>query len=274
MTITLRALKGVLSSVRFTPILSSSLVSRRKMTSDCNLETIPFSKDFFFRQLYDFVSSTYTYLLADALSRDAVLIDPVIEHVDRDRNVVKDLKLNLKYVINTHMHADHVTGSGLLKKLIPGCKSIISQASGASADIHIQEGDEIEFGRHSLKVLATPGHTNGCVTYHIPEQGIAFTGDALLIRGCGRTDFQEGDPTVLYRSVHDKIFTMNPATRLYPAHDYRGQTATSVFEEKLYNPRLTKSLEEFVEIMNHLDLAYPKMIDKALPANKVCGCFD
>lgn len=244
------------------------------MTSDQQIDIIPFSKDFFFRQLFDNVSSTYTYLLADACSRDAVLIDPVLEHAERDRGVVQDLGLNLVYVINTHMHADHITGTGLLKKLVPGCKSVISRQSGAKADIYIDEGDEIKFGRHALKVLSTPGHTNGCVTYHIPEQGAAFTGDALLIRGCGRTDFQEGDPTRLYHSVHCKIFTMPASTRLYPAHDYKGLTVTTVDEERRLNPRLTKSLEQFVDIMNNLGLAYPKMIDKALPANKCCGVFD
>lgn len=277
MAITLKLVAGALSSFKSTApsrvLLGSYLVQHRKMSNE-QPALIPFSKDFIFRQLFDSVSSTYTYLVADTTSREAVLIDPVIEHADRDSKVVSDLGLKLTYVINTHMHADHITGTGLLKKLVPGCKSVISKASGAKADIHIAEGDLVQFGRHALKVLATPGHTNGCVTYHIPEQGVAFTGDALLIRGCGRTDFQEGDPALLYKSVHEKIFSMPAGTKLYPAHDYKGLTVTSVDEERRLNPRLTKSLEEFVDIMNNLGLAYPKMIDQAVPANRICGVFD
>ncbi|XP_017772161.1 PREDICTED: persulfide dioxygenase ETHE1, mitochondrial [Nicrophorus vespilloides] len=231
------------------------------------------ASNFVFRQLFDTKSSTYTYLLGDAESKDAVLIDPVIEHAKRDAQLVKDLNLNLKFAINTHMHADHITGTGELKKLT-NCKSVISKASGAKADIHIDESDVIEFGTHKLRVFSTPGHTNGCVTYYIPEQGMAFTGDALLIRGCGRTDFQEGNSTNLYENVHGKIFSLPDETILYPAHDYKGMMSTTVDEEKRLNPRLTKSLSEFVEIMENLNLAYPKMIDKALPANKACGLYD
>nr|CAI5820024.1 unnamed protein product [Callosobruchus analis] len=163
------------------------------------------------------------------------------------------------------MHADHITGSGQLKT-ISGCKSIISKASGADADIFVNEGDYIEFGKHKLKVLNTPGHTNGCCTFYCEEhirmffQDIAFTGDALLIRGCGRTDFQEGDPATLYNSVHQKIFTLPESTLLYPAHDYNGLTVTTVDEEKRLNPRLTKSLQDFVQTMNNLKLGYPKQI--------------
>ncbi|KAF5282065.1 hypothetical protein FQA39_LY00589 [Lamprigera yunnana] len=236
-------------------------------------EQIPLSKDFIFRQLFDTTSSTYSYLLADVTTREAVLIDPVFEHADRDAQLCKDLNLNLKYAMNTHMHADHITGSGLLKKLT-GCKSLISKSSGAQADILVNEDDVVEFGRHFLKVFSTPGHTNGCITYYALEQGIAFTGDTLLIRGCGRTDFQEGDSATLYRSVHEKIFSLPPATKLYPAHDYKGLTSTTVDEEMRLNPRLTKTLEEFVDIMNNLNLPYPKQIDRAVPANRVCGIFE
>ncbi|XP_034189610.2 persulfide dioxygenase ETHE1, mitochondrial isoform X2 [Osmia lignaria lignaria] len=203
-------------------------------------EPIPFSKDFLFRQLFDPVSSTYTYLLADINSRTAILIDPVIEWVERDKKLIEELGLDLKYAINTHMHADHITGTGRLKSLLPGCQSMISR----------------------------------CVTYVCHKQGIAFTGDALLIRGCGRTDFQGGSAEVLYKSVHTKIFTLSPNYRLYPAHDYSGRTVTTVAEEKAFNPRLSKSLNEFVDIMNNLNLPYPKMIDKAVPANKVCGLYE
>ncbi|XP_063223283.1 persulfide dioxygenase ETHE1, mitochondrial isoform X2 [Bacillus rossius redtenbacheri] len=216
-------------------------------------------------------SWTYTYLLADVRHREAVLIDPVLEQAERDAQSVAQLGLSLKYAINTHMHADHVTGTGRLKKLLPGCKSIISRSSGARADLHVTDGDSIQFGGHKLDVVATPGHTDGCVTYVWHDQRMAFTGDTLLVRGCGRTDFQEGNPETLYHSVHQKIFTLPDDFTLYPAHDYKGHTATTVYEEKKFNPRLTKSLEEFVKIMENLNLPYPKMIDVAVPANRVCG---
>ncbi|KDR08896.1 persulfide dioxygenase ETHE1, mitochondrial [Zootermopsis nevadensis] len=237
-------------------------------------ESVSQSPDFFFRQLLDYESSTYTYLLADTTTKEAVIIDPVLEHAERDTQLIKDLGLNLKYAMNTHMHADHVTGTGLLKKLLPGTKSLISKSSGAVADIYVQADFDVQFGRHKLTVRSTPGHTNGCVTFVSYEQGIAFTGDALLIRGCGRTDFQEGNPKTLYNSVHNQIFTLPDTFKLYPAHDYKGQTSTTVGEEKHYNPRLTKPLDEFIKIMENLNLPHPKMIDRAVPANRVCGLHD
>lgn len=235
---------------------------------------VPQTKDFFFRQLFDGESSTYTYLLADVNSKEAILIDPVLEQVGRDCRIIKDLGLKLKYAMNTHMHADHITGTGMLKKLLPGCISVISKSSGAKADMLVDENDIIEFGCHHLSIRATPGHTNGCITYVSMDQGMAFTGDALLIRGCGRTDFQEGDPHTLFLSVHSQIFTLPDNFKLYPAHDYKGCTVTTVGEEKCYNPRLTKSIEEFVDLMNNLNLPYPKKIDVAVPANRVCGIQD
>jgi len=235
------------------------------------MEQIPFTKDFVFRQLFDKESSTYTYLLADTTSKECVLIDPVLEQVDRDLKTIADLGLTLKYAMNTHMHADHITGTGLIKKKCPGVRSLISRTSGAKADIHVEPDDVIEFGRHKLDVRSTPGHTNGCVTYVCKEQGLAFTGDALLIRGCGRTDFQEGDAGVLYESVHSQIFSLPDNFKLYPAHDYKGLTVTSVGEEKKLNPRLTKSKCDFIDLMNNLNLPPPKQIDIAVPANRVCG---
>ncbi|KAI8432365.1 hypothetical protein MSG28_004772 [Choristoneura fumiferana] len=160
-----------------------------------------------------------------------------------------------------------------LKSLLPGTKSVIGANSGAQADVHLQDGTTLSVGSLRLLSVATPGHTNGCLTYILHEQGIAFTGDTLLIRGCGRTDFQEGSSETLYKSVHERIFTLPDHYTLYPAHDYKGQTATTVGEEKKYNPRLTKSLDEFVKIMDNLNLPYPKMIDKAIPANRVCGIY-
>ncbi|XP_049769232.1 persulfide dioxygenase ETHE1, mitochondrial isoform X1 [Schistocerca serialis cubense] len=237
-------------------------------------ETIPLSKDFFFRQLYDQESSTYTYLLADVKSKEAVLIDPVLEMAERDAKLITELGLTLKYAMNTHVHADHITGTGLLKRLLPGSRSLISRASGAMADVFVDPYQNVEFGRHKLEVRPTPGHTNGCVTYVSHDQGLVFTGDAVLIRGCGRTDFQEGNPHTLYHSVHTQIFTLPDTFRIFPAHDYKGQTASTVGEEKKFNPRLSKSEKEFVEIMNNLNLAYPRQIDRAVPANRVCGLHD
>ncbi|XP_076869312.1 persulfide dioxygenase ETHE1, mitochondrial isoform X4 [Brachyhypopomus gauderio] len=175
---------------------------------------------------------------------------------------------------NTHCHADHITGSGLLKQKIFGLKSAISKHSGATADILLSDGDTISFGRHSLTVRETPGHTDGCVTYVNEDHSMAFTGDALLIRGCGRTDFQQGCPKKLYKSVHERILTLPGQCLLYPAHDYKGQTVSTVDEERKFNPRLTKTLDEFVEIMKNLNLPKPVKIDIAVPANLVCGLHD
>jgi len=253
--------------------VGNSLVKRcSNMASP--IEKISFSSDFFFKQLFDRESCTYSYLLADTKTKEAVLIDPVIDLAERDAALIKDLGFNLKYALNTHMHADHITGTGVLKNLLSGSKSIIASTSTALADIHVKHHDTVEFGRHKLEVRETPGHTNGCVTYVCHEQGVAFTGDALLIRGCGRTDFQEGNPETLYNSVHTQIFSLPDNFVLYPAHDYKGLMDTTVWEEKTYNPRLTKSKEQFIEIMNNLNLAYPKQIDRALPANKVCGLYN
>ncbi|KAL9691635.1 hypothetical protein QQ045_012060 [Rhodiola kirilowii] len=235
-----------------------------------------------FRQLFEKESSTYTYLLADASHPDkpALLIDPVDKTVDRDIALIKELGLKLIYAMNTHVHADHVTGTGLLKTKIPGVKSVISKASGSKADLHVEQGDKIFIGDLFLEVRATPGHTLGCVTYVTgegtdqPQPRMAFTGDALLIRGCGRTDFQGGSSEQLYNSVHSQIFTLPKETFLYPAHDYRGFTVTTVGEEMQHNPRLTKDEDTFKNIMENLKLAYPKMIDIAVPANMVCGLQD
>ena len=224
-----------------------------------------------FRQLFEAESSTYTYLLADETSREAILIDPVLETVERDAKLIHELGLNLKFVLNTHVHADHITGSGQLKQKFPGCKSVISSISGAVADVKITDFEPIFFGNRYVYGLSTPGHTKGCFTYVLNDQSMAFTGDTLLIRGCGRTDFQGGSSVEMYNSVHKKIFTLPASCTLYPAHDYKGLTATSVAEERQHNPRLTKSLEEFVQVMANLNLPYPKKIDASLPRNLLCG---
>ncbi|MQM01533.1 hypothetical protein Taro_034295 [Colocasia esculenta] len=250
-----------------------------------------------FRQLFEKESSTYTYLLADVghPDRPALLIDPVDRTVDRDLSLTKDLGLKLIYALNTHCHADHVTGTGLIKASytllalyvanifftkMPTVKSIISKESGAKADLFVEAGDRVYIGNLFLEVRATPGHTVGCVTYVTgderdqPQPRMAFTGDALLIRGCGRTDFQGGSSSQLYHSVHSQIFTLPKDTLLYPAHDYKGFTVTTVEEETTCNPRLSKDEGTFTNIMENLNLPYPKMIDVAVPANMVCGLQD
>lgn len=254
----------------------------RKPRSQMGITTSSQSPKLLFRQLFEKESSTYTYLLADVShpEKPALLVDPVDKTVDRDLSLVKDLGLKLIYAINTHVHADHVTGTGLIKTKSPGVKSIISKASNAKADLFVEAGDKIRFGDLFLEVRATPGHTVGCVTYVTgdgPNQAhprMAFTGDALLIRGCGRTDFQGGSSEQLYKSVHSQIFTLPKDTLLYPAHDYKGFTVTTVEEEMLYNPRLAKDEETFKNIMKDLNLQYPKKIDVAVPANMVCGLQD
>jgi sulfur dioxygenase len=229
-----------------------------------------------FRQLFDLESSTYTYLLADELSRDAVLVDPVLENVERDLGLVRDLGLTLRYALDTHVHADHVTALGTLRHQT-GCKTVLAERAGVGiADVYVKDGDRVAFGRYELEARETPGHTSGCVTYVLGDRSMAFTGDALLIRGSGRTDFQQGDATTLYRSVHEKIFSLPSTCLLYPGHDYKGRTVTSVEEEARLNPRLGggRTVAEFVEIMSKLQLAYPKKIDVAVPANLHLGLED
>lgn len=226
------------------------------------------------KQLFDEDSSTYTYLLWDTNSKDAVLVDPVDIQVDRDLQEVEKLGLNLVYGINTHAHADHITGTHLLKQKVGGLQSVISEASGAKADVKIGPGDKIVFGSRSLEARATPGHTAGCLSYVADDQSFVLTGDALLIQGCGRTDFQGGSAETLYKSVHSQIFSLPEETIVYPAHDYKGRLSSLVGDEKKNNPRLSKDLGEFVDIMKNLNLAYPKKIDLAVPANMRCGVPD
>ena len=226
-----------------------------------------------FRQLFEKESSTYTYLLADALSKEAVLIDPVLETVERDAQLVQDLGLSLKYCLNTHVHADHVTGSGLLKRLFPECRSVIAESSDALADVKVVEGNRVVFGARNLLILATPGHTNGCLSFLLDDCSAVFTGDALLIRGCGRTDFQGGSAAQLYSSVQNKLFILPKSCQVYPAHNYVGLTSSTIAEEMQFNPRLKSgvTVEQFEEIMGSLNLPYPGKIDVSLPANRVCG---
>ncbi|XP_051261848.1 persulfide dioxygenase ETHE1, mitochondrial isoform X3 [Dicentrarchus labrax] len=258
---------------RFCPGVSNDIHPLRAPSrSYCS--RVALTQGLLFKQLFESESSTYTYLLADTETKEAILIDPVLETIDRDLKLIHELGLNLKVAVNTHCHADHITSTGLMKKRLVGLKSAISKLSGASADIHLSEGDKINFGKHYLTVRETPGHTDGCVTLVLGDQSMAFTGDTLLIRGCGRTDFQQGCAKRLYESIHQKIFTLPDHCLVYPAHDYRGQTASTVGEERKFNPRLTKSVEEFVDIMNNLNLPKPKKIDISVPANLVCGVHE
>jgi sulfur dioxygenase len=193
--------------------------------------------------------------------------------VRRDAALIEELGLKLVCTLETHVHADHVTGAWLLKRRF-GSEIALSAQSGASgADRHLEDGDRVTFGRRSLEVRATPGHTNGCITYVLDDESMAFTGDCVLIRGSGRTDFQQGDAHALYRSVRARIFSLPDSCLLYPAHDYRGLTVTSVAEEKCFNPRLGGEVGEadYVGYMKSLDLPHPKKIDEAVPANLRCG---
>jgi glyoxylase-like metal-dependent hydrolase (beta-lactamase superfamily II)/rhodanese-related sulfurtransferase len=226
-----------------------------------------------FRQLFDPESSTYSYLLGDAESREAILIDPVFEQVRRDSALITELGLELLWTLETHVHADHVTGAWLMAKRQGSGIAVSGRYDIEGADRLLDDGDQIAFGDRYLEAWATPGHTEGCMTYVLDDRSMAFTGDCLLIRGAGRTDFQGGSPEQAYRSVHERIFSLPEETLIWPGHDYRGLTVTSVAEEKAFNPRLGGELSEtdFAGYMNNLGLPHPKKIDIAVPANLRCG---
>lgn len=224
-----------------------------------------------FHQLFERETSSYTYILGDAESGEAIIIDPVLEMVDRDVKLVKELGLKIKYVLDTHVHADHITASGEIRKRL-GAKVGISEVYGLSCpDIQLKENQELNFGPHVLKAISTPGHTEGCMSYIVED--MVFTGDALLNRGCGRTDFQAGSSEKLFLSVREKIFNLPDQTTVYPAHDYKGMTKSSIQLEKKFNPRLNLKIqkENFIDIMANLNLANPKKIHEAVPANSWCG---
>jgi len=226
-----------------------------------------------FRQLFDRDSCTYTYLLGCERTRQAALIDPVRDLVDRDMQLLVELDLTLAYTLETHVHADHITASGLLRQRL-GSKSVLSARGGAPCvDVAIEHGETVEFGDVCIEARATPGHTDGCTSYYVAEQDMLFSGDALFVRGCGRTDFQQGDPATLYRSIHEQVFSLPDHTHIYPGHDYKGRTVTTVAEEKAHNPRLGggRTVEEFAVIMGDLKLAPPKHLAVAVPANQRCG---
>lgn len=223
------------------------------------------------RQLFDTESSTYTYLVWDELTREAVLIDSVKEQVDRDLKLICELNLNLKYLLETHIHADHITGAGQLREKTSAKTVIHESTKSECADLLVKDGDALFLGKHLISVLHTPGHTDTDISYLI--EAAVFTGDALLIRGCGRTDFQSGDAAQLYDSITQKLFTLPDETIVYPGHDYKGFLSSTIREEKNYNPRLggNRNKNAFIHVMNSLDLEPPKNMALAVPGNLKCG---
>jgi sulfur dioxygenase len=226
-----------------------------------------------FRQLYDSVSSTYTYLLADVETREAVIIDTVFELHQRDLALIRELDLKLKYTLDTHCHADHVTGAWLMKQATK-CQIVLSGKYAAhGVDVPVDDGDKIHFGKHTLLVLATPGHTSGCLSYVLENESMVFTGDCLMIRSAGRTDFQLGDAHAMYASIRNKLFQLPDACFVYPAHDYEGRCVSTIQEEKEFNARIGGDANEhdFTGYMKNLNLPHPKKIEIALPANLRSG---
>lgn len=224
-----------------------------------------------FRQLFDPETSTYTYLIADTDTKEAVLVDPVLEQVDRDLKLIQELGLTLRYCLETHVHADHVTGTGKLRELT-GCQGIVpNKASVACADGFIGDGELLKVGKIEIKAIATLGHTDSHNSYLVNGDRI-LTGDSLLIRGCGRTDFQSGDAGMMYDHVTQKLFTLPDTTAVYPGHNYKGLTVSTIREEKQFNPRFVgQTRESFMELMANLNLPNPKKIAEAVPANEACG---
>jgi len=224
----------------------------------------------FFKQLFDPVSSTCTYLIADDLTHEAVMIDPVLEQVERDLRLLREHGLRLKYTLDTHVHADHVTAALTLKQATGAQTCVARDCNAQGYDRCLADGDVILFGHEEIVVIATPGHTPGSVSYLWRDR--VFTGDTLLIGGCGRTDFQNGSAAALYGSITEKLFKLDEQTLVYPGHDYKGRRVSSIGEEKRFNARIAgKSREEFLEIMANLDLPSPKRIHEAVPLNLLGG---
>ncbi len=222
------------------------------------------------RQLFDADTWTYTYLIADKPGGDAVLIDPVREQVERDLKLIDQLGLKLRWVLDTHTHADHITAASQLRER-SGAKLAIGAKGPACSDLHMAHGEVLEVGELTIKALATPGHTPDSTSFLVGSH--VFTGDALLIRGCGRTDFQGGDPDALFHSLHEVLLGLPEDTQVWPGHDYQGLTVSTIGEERAFNPRLApKTPEAFAALMNNLNLPEPRHIHTAVPANMECGC--
>lgn len=226
-----------------------------------------------FRQLFDAASSTYTYLLADEASGKAVLIDPVFEQHRRDAALIRELGVELVCTLDTHCHADHVTGAWLMKRELGSKIGLAATYGAGNVDLPLGDGARVTFGTSSIEVRATPGHTSGCLSFVTSDHHMVFTGDALLIRGAGRTDFQEGNPNELYRSIHRQLFSLEDACTVYPAHDYEGRTSSTIGEEKAFNARIGGGAreEDFVGYMRNLGLPHPKQLAIAVPANMRSG---
>jgi len=224
-----------------------------------------------FRQLYDSETSTYTYLIADEQTKEAVLVDPVIEQVERDLKLIQELGLTLGYCLETHIHADHITGTGKLRELT-GCQGVVPEnAQAACANRLIKDGEVLKLGNIEIKAIATLGHTDSHMSYLVNQDRV-LTGDSLFIRGCGRTDFQSGNPGLMYDHITQRLFTLPDETLVYPGHDYRGHTVSTISEEKQFNPRfLGKDRASFIEQMNNLNLPNPQKMAEAVPANQKCG---
>ena len=223
-----------------------------------------------FRQLFDSVSGTYTYVIASRRGGEALIIDPVLEKVERYLQLVRELDLKLVKAVDTHLHADHITGLGALRDRTQ-CVTVMGEQTRADVvSMRVTEGDRVQIEGVSLDVLYTPGHTDDSYSYLLNDR--VFTGDTLLIRGTGRTDFQNGSPYAQYDSIFNKLLKLPDETLIYPAHDYKGETVSSIGEEKRYNPRLqVKSIDEYADLMNNLNLPNPKMMDVAVPANLQVG---
>jgi sulfur dioxygenase len=227
----------------------------------------------FIRQLMDLATSTWTYVLADERSGDAILIDPVFEQHDRDVALLRELGLRLVMTVDTHCHADHVTGAWLMKAALGSRIALSGEYGAENVDEPLAEGGVVRFGAHALEVRATPGHTAGCTTLVTAARDAAFTGDCLLVRAAGRTDFQQGSARRMFRSIRDRIFTLPDGCVIYPAHDYEGRTSSTVGEERRFNPRIGGEAreEDFVGYMENLGLPHPRKMEQAIPANLRCG---
>jgi sulfur dioxygenase len=226
-----------------------------------------------FKQLFDQASATFSYLLADKHSHQALFIDTVYEQHERDLSLLNELGLKLLACLETHCHADHVTGAWLLKHAT-GCQIMASEHSGIETlDRNLAHENRVEFGAHALTVIGTPGHTEGCISFFLDDESMLFTGDSLLIRGCGRTDFQQGSAQKLFHSIKDRLFVLPDECTVYPAHDYLGRTASSIGEEKRFNPRIGGQANEndFVGYMDNMQLPHPKKLKIAVPANMKAG---
>ncbi|HAG48036.1 MAG TPA: Zn-dependent hydrolase, partial [Gammaproteobacteria bacterium] len=216
-------------------------------------------------------SSTYTYLLADSDTKEAIIIDAVAETQQRDIGLIEELGLDLKYIIETHVHADHITSSCPLKQKFVNAQIVLGETNlVACADVLIKDGDNLQFGQYDITAMSTPGHTDGCMSFIVGDK--VFTGDALLIRSCGRCDFQGGSAEKLFDSI-SRLFTLPDETYVYPAHDYGGRTVSSIWEEKAFNEMIGGGVDkaEFVRRVNAMELSLPAKIHVAVPANQVCG---